>query len=232
MERRTRLVGHNYGGLLAAVCATALLILPAKVARAQSSSDRPGQDQSPSVAQSATQSSARPNLAGTWKLNKDQSDDPRQKMREAMGAPGGQGGQGAEGGSGARPGAGRPGKGMGAGGGMMAEWSELNIGQTDTNIKVTGASGRLLATSEAETKTQNDDENGGVRFPPATAQWQGNRLIAKGHGFGGGTTTRTFELSPDGKQLNVTTKIENDRLSEPVTYKLVYDRGKAEVNNQ
>jgi hypothetical protein len=233
MTRNTNLGRRSYsGGLLAIGCAGALFLLSGKAAKAQSPSSSPNQDHS--SAQSSTQSNAKPNLAGTWKLNKDQSDDPRQKMREAMGSPSGEpGGQGGSSGRSQQPGAGRPGRGNGPGGGMMAEWSELTIEQTNTNAKVTGALGRVLATNETQSTTQsNSGENGGMRFPPETAEWQGSQLVTKGHGFGGGTTTRTFELSPDGKQLNVTTKIENERFSQPVTYKLVYDRGKAEGNNQ
>jgi hypothetical protein len=38
-----------------------------------------------------------------------------------------------------------------------------------------------------------------------------------------GTTTRSYEMSPDNKQLVVTTTIENKRLKNPVTIKQVYD---------
>jgi len=38
-----------------------------------------------------------------------------------------------------------------------------------------------------------------------------------------GSTTRTYELSPDGAQLYVTTKIDNPRFQNPVTFRLVYD---------
>ncbi|MGC2331123.1 MAG: hypothetical protein WA581_06700, partial [Candidatus Acidiferrales bacterium] len=42
-----------------------------------------------------------PSLAGNWTLNKDQSDDPREKMRDAMGGSGsGRGGDGGGGGMG------------------------------------------------------------------------------------------------------------------------------------
>jgi len=117
---------------------------------------------------------------------------------------------------------------------MMAEWSQLTIAQTDAGVKVAGASGRVLATSQAESKqgAGNNDGMGERHFQPAVAEWQGSQLVAKSRGFGGGTITRTFELSPDGKQLYVTTKIESERLKQPVTYKLVYDAGKAESDRQ
>jgi len=227
MAPEMKSVARNYFGLLAAVGTMALLVPSISVARAQTPDDKSNQAQ---TTQSASQSSAKPNLAGTWKLNKDQSDDPRQKMREAMGVPAGQGGEGEAAGR-LQPGAGRPGRVQGPRGGMMAEWDQLKIDQSDSSVKVNGASGRLLATSQPESKTENND-NGEMRFPPATADWQGNQLIAKSQGFGGGTTTRTFELSADGKQLDVTTKIENERFSQPVTFKFVYDRGTSEDKNQ
>jgi hypothetical protein len=227
MARKIRFAGHRDFRIWAVVLTAALLMLPTHVARAQASSEGSGSGGS----QPAAQSSAKPNLAGTWKLNKDQSDNPRQKMQQAMGGANGQPGGG--GGANREPGAGRPGRGGGPGG-MMAEWNQLTIEQTDTGVKVTGASGRVLATSQAPSKSENDNSagTGDRRFPPAVATWQGSELVAKSQGFGGGTTTRTFELSPDGKQLYVTTKMENERLSQPVTYKLVYDPGKAGTNNQ
>jgi hypothetical protein len=43
----------------------------------------------------------------------------------------------------------------------------------------------------------------------------------------GGNTTRTYEFSPDGKQLRVTTRMENPRFNQPVTIRFVYDGVKA-----
>ena len=232
MARKRELARGNDLGCLAAICAVALFVLLA-MGTSESRAGSAGHAQAAS--QSAEQSTAKPNLAGTWKLNKDQSDDPRQKMQEAMGGASGQGDSGGGGGGARRePGTGRPGRGPGSGGGMMAEWSQLMVAQTNAAVKVTGASGHVLATSQAQSKQDDDNnsERGERRFPPAVAEWQGSQLVAKSHGFGGGTTTRTFELSPDGKQLYVTTKMESERLSQPVTYKLVYDPGKADSNSQ
>ncbi|MGC1108189.1 MAG: hypothetical protein WA876_16790 [Candidatus Acidiferrales bacterium] len=163
------------------------------------------------------------NLAGTWKLNKDKSDNPRQKMREAMGNS--QGGQGGGGGYGQRGG----GHG-GPRGNMMDEFNQLTIVQTGSDVKVTGSSGRTLAVLPADTSSNPDansnaDSNANGQYaPPApTVHWQDNQLIAEVQGRRGGKTTRTYELSPDGKQLYVTTRMENQRFSQPVTYRLVYD---------
>ena len=100
------------------------------------------QTQSPAIS-----SDAHPNLAGTWQLNKKQSDDPREKMQEARNEQGnGGGGGGFGGGGGGRGmGRGRQGQGQGQGGDMMKEFSQLTITQTNSMAKVTGESGRVLA---------------------------------------------------------------------------------------
>jgi len=191
-------------------------------------------------AQAAPQTSAaHPNLAGTWALNVDQSDDPHEKMREAIENSGGQG-EGGHGGWGGGGGGG--GEGHGGGGGhrhgqgqgqrqdMMKELSQLTIEQTDTSAKVTGSSGRVLALYSA--KPANPSANqpssgassaGDENNPPPSAAWDMDQLVVVADAFGG-TRTQSFGLSPDGKQLYLITKVENERFSQPVTYRLVYDR--------
>jgi hypothetical protein len=77
-----------------------------------------------------------PKLAGHWQLNKDQSDDLRQKMQAARGDSGGGGGRGQ---------GGHNGEGRAQRAGMMDEFQTLAIEQTGSNVKVTGKSGRVLA---------------------------------------------------------------------------------------
>jgi hypothetical protein len=194
----------------------------------------------PVAQSSAPQIGGHPSLAGTWALNKDQSDDPREKMRQAMGNSGGQGGGGNAGGNGGGYGGGNGGgMGRGGGGGMggrrgqgrgaggeMNEFSQLTIDETASSAKVTGSSGRVLAlysSSNAPKSNSSNSENSEEENAPAAAQWQGSQLVAVAQGRRGGSTTRTYELSPDGKQLYVTTKMDNPRFQQPVTYRLVYD---------
>lgn len=181
--------------------------------------------QSPSA--SAT-TSAKPSLAGAWALNKDQSDDPRQKFQQAMGGsgPAGSGGGTWQGGGGR----GRQG-GPGGPGGMMAEFNQLTIAQSDASVKITGASGRLLAqTSDAAPSNSHASGQSGPgdaqQFSPPVAHWQGSQLVSTMESRRG-KTTRTYELSSDGKQLIVTTKIENERFDGPVTFRQVYDPASA-----
>lgn len=191
-----------------------------------SPSDEPSSSPPPAVSQIG----GHPSLAGNWALNKDQSDDPREKMREAMG--GGGGGRGGWGG-GRRGG----GAGQGRGGDMMADFSQLAITQTPTSTKVVGSSGRVLAlySSDSSASPNSNSSNGssdsgayddrgnnGDQATPS-AVWNGNALVVTAQGRRGGSMTRSYELSPDGTQLYVTTKVDNPRLQQPVTYRFVYD---------
>jgi hypothetical protein len=232
---------NHFRFLLGCWGAAALIVTATGLAGRSAAASQPSEPGS----QAAAAQGAKPSLAGTWKLNKDQSDDPRQKMQQAMGNQGGNQGDG-NGNGGAANGGGRPGRGQGGPGGpggMMTEWAQLTVTQLDANVKITGASGRLLGTTTppdptADSKSDTDASNtsgggsgggqGGPRRTPPVAQWQGNQLVAAGRGG----TTRTFELSPDGKQLYVTTKIMNERLTEPVSYRLVYDSDKSGGSNQ
>src|ERR1700690_2612885 len=152
--------------------------------------------------QAGSQEAATPKLAGEWELNKDQSDDPREKMQAARGDSGGGGGRG--------QGGGRNGGGRGqGGGGMMDEMSVLQIEQTDTNVKIAGKSGRVLAQIPAAAAPsggnagRGDNEGGGRgegRRATTTAQWQNGQLVTVTENPRG-KSTRTYSLSADGKQL-------------------------------
>lgn len=111
---------------------------------------------------------------------------------------------------------------------MMNDYSQLTIEQTDATTKVTGASGRVLALSPANDQGgANASGGGGDTQAPPVGKWQGAEFVVVAPGFGGGTSTRTYEISPDGKQLYVTTKIESERFNKPVTYRFVYDLAKS-----
>ncbi|HTV59088.1 MAG TPA: hypothetical protein VMJ93_09465 [Verrucomicrobiae bacterium] len=212
---------HEFYGSFAsrfilAACGVALfLCAPISVSAQQAPSTPPA---------TAAATSAKPSLSGTWILNKSQSDDPRQKMQEAMGNSGGEG----EGGGGGWQG--RHGGHGGHGGGMMEEMNQLTVTQSGSSVKIMGASGRLLTqtsdNASANSQPSNgSDSNSEPRFAPPVAQWEGNQLVSVMEGRRG-KTTRTYELSPDGTQLFVTTKIENERFNGPVTFRQVYDPSK------
>ena len=162
-----------------------------------------------------------PKLAGHWQLNKDQSDDVRQKMQAARGdSSGGQGGGG---------GRGRNGEGHGQGGGMMDDLQLLAIDQNGSNVKVTGKSGRVLAQYPTDATAEKNASGERESQRTTTSQWQNGQLTTITQSPRG-KSTRTYSLSPDGKQLYVTTKMENERFKEPLTYRLVYDPASATAN--
>jgi hypothetical protein len=261
------------------IFAAAALLLPASRAGAQTAGAGPlpaarlsDQPQPSPRSAAPAQIGGKPNLSGTWALNKDESDDPRDAMQQAgnsggngngngggshVGMGGGVGGGGGWGGGGGQRGGGG---GMGGGGGRrggqngsgnaMNDLSQLTIEQTASSAKVTGDSGDVLALYSADDSSKANSSAGSSTSPPAssqtssqtsstasgsngssgdsasappTAQWQGTQLVAVTPGRRQGSTTRTYELAPDGKQLYVTTKIDNPRFKNPVTFRLVYD---------
>ncbi len=234
-----------------AIFAAAVLLLPASRADAQTSGPLPAaapsdQPAASSRAGAPAQIAGKPNLSGTWALNKDQSDDPRAAMQQAGNSGGnGSGGHYGGGGGGQRGGGGGTGGGGGRRGGQngqsgMNNFSQLTIEQTASSAKVTGDSGNVLAlystseqapanssagsSSNSSGSASNDaSSDGETASAPPAAQWQGSQLVAVTPGRRQGSTTRTYELSPDGKQLYVTTKIDSPRFTKPVTFRLVYD---------
>jgi hypothetical protein len=183
------------------------------------------------------EASAKPKLAGTWKLNKDKSDDPRKAMQQAGGnsggSHGGYGGGYPGGGGGYPSGGGYPGGGMGGGrgrggyggfgqGDTSKDFSQLTIDQNDAMTRVTGSSGHVLALYSASDYGNSKSTNESNASEPS-AEWQDGRLVVVTQSDRGVRTTRTYELSPDGKQLYVSTRIDNPRFNQPVTYQFVYD---------
>ena len=123
---------------------------------------------------------------------------------------------------------------QGQGGDMMKEFSQLTITQTSSMAKVTGESGRVLAlysgadqsANQSASSDSNKSDNSTPNEDSAAAQWQQDQLVVTSQ-TRRGTTTRSYGLSPDGKQLYVTTRIENQRLSQPVVIRFVYDPAKS-----
>jgi hypothetical protein len=185
-------------------------------------------------------------------LNKNLSDDPRQKMEKATGSPRGQvgtngpwGGMGGGGHRGSAPGV-NSGRATKQFADLMEDYSFLSITQTDKAVKVTSDSGRLLAyysssdQTNAQGNTQGNSKSGdaegssqassqGNSKPPdgggsktTSARMQGDQLVVVST-KDGVKTTRTYSPSADGAQLNLTTRIEGGHLKDPVTILFVYD---------
>jgi len=117
----------------------------------------------------------------------------------------------------------------------MSDFSQLTIEQSDSAAKVTGASGRVLAQYSADNSGAKNDKDSAKKTkdnpstPPA-ARWQGDELVTTFNGPRGTKTTRIYQLSPNGKQLYVTTRLDNPRFNQPVNIRFVYDPARSGGN--
>jgi hypothetical protein len=184
-------------------------------------------------------------FSGTWKLNADESDKLRDKMKQARG---GEEGRGARGGGGGRGG----GFGGGMGGGGRYGGRRGGGGGTGGDPGAGGADGmretmrRLDEPSESLTIKQEEDaflvgdDAGQIRrlHPDGRAmktdngegevktRWHGDELVSETTPARGPKLRETFALSPNGKKLFVTTHFE-PRGGGAVDVKRVYDEGEA-----
>ncbi len=194
------------------------------------------------AAQETETSEQAPSFNGVWERNPDESDDPREKMQEAMGGQGGMSGRG--GGEGGRQGGGRPQGGRGGQGGMPGRGggrrggSEKMQAMRETMKEAMQAAQTLeISLSETELRIVDGSDNvriyyldgekhkrqtpGGVDLE-TVAQKRGDQIIieekAESSKF-----TRTFALAQDGSVMVVTVRLENDRFKQPVVIRSVYD---------
>ncbi len=183
---------------------------------------------------------------GTWKLNRDESDDPRQKSNQRVtsnpnGNPGGYGG----------PRMGWPGGGMGGGrqgnggpqsgsqssspkGGTPEEkerYQELmdpsvrldlaKRATKDAIVEMTGDQGRKTI---FYTDGNKPDAPAGVGTEVVAANWDGAKLVSNDVSLPkGGTARRTYEVSPDGTQLWEEVEMVVGKDKNPSRFRFVYD---------
>jgi hypothetical protein len=181
----------------------------------------------------------RKTLAGFWKLNTDQSDDPQKQLDEARqtnaGSSGGPGvGNGRVGIGFPTPGSGGNGPYGGSGRGMGGQDTETserirelvrpdysqNIGLKDAEVDATNDRGDKLVYYTDGRKIQKSKDDS---FRAVSAHWDGSRLVTDEKGPQGRKMTRTLELSPDGKQFYETWHIENGRSRSVIVIRYVYD---------
>ena len=193
------------------------------------------------------------NLAGTWRFNPEQSDDIREKMREAgggrfggRGGPGGRGpggggmgggfggggrrggggrGPGGRGPGGDGPGGGEPGSGGEGrrGGGMMRPATELTITQPTGEVHITEKDGRDRHLT-VDGKSHKS-ENG---MEETKAHWSEDGLVVESKRDNGRKNKETMRLSADGKQLVVALELDTP-FGRTVKVRRVYDRAEAAV---
>jgi hypothetical protein len=184
-------------------------------------------------------------MAGYWKLNQEDSDDPQQKLEEARqtragsngGPGGGQGGGGGRVGVGFPPypgggpngpyGGGGSGRGMSDSGETTEEMRELirpdfaqSIELKDTEVDSTDDhANRLVFYTDGRKIQKSKDDS----LRQVSARWNGSQLITDEKGPQGRKMSRTLELSSDGKQLNETWHIDNGKSGSVIVIRYVYD---------
>lgn len=190
---------------------------------------------------------ARPDFSGTWRLNTDLSEDPREKMQEARGSSGvrGGGGFGGRGGGAGFGGGGRGGMGGGGTGGggrrgggdsgdrggdgamrlgeSLAAQRVLTISHRDPELVVRDGNGRSRTFFTDARKVEEERSEGTAKIQ---AKWK-DRSVVVVTKFGSRETTETFERAADGAHLFLTTKIDGGRA--PLSFRRVYDAPLAPV---
>jgi hypothetical protein len=192
----------------------------------------------------------RKTLAGFWKLNADESDDPTKKFEEARqtragqgGGPGGSGGGmgGPRGGIGYPYPGGGPNGPNGPYGGGGPRMGDPDAGNSDEmRMLVRPAFSQDISLKDAEVdsadehsdrvvyytdgrKLQKPKKGTDVSMQEVSAHWNGAQLVTDEKGPQGRKMSRTFELSPDGKQMYETWRVESKRSDNPVIIRYVYD---------
>jgi hypothetical protein len=183
------------------------------------------------------QTETRTSIFGQWKLNQDESDDPRKKLQDASTSRG----NGTRGGSGVSIG-GFPGIGVGHGGYGGGRGGESDEERQRTQSVIAPANSLTLAQKNAKDPEVDllDDLNRKRAFftdgrklekPDAkddsyqeiAAHWDGSRLVTDEKSPHGGKMSRTFELSYDGTQLFETVRLTMGRSNTPLDIRYVYD---------
>jgi hypothetical protein len=217
---------------------------PGPIAPTQSS-QQPSAAQPPQPARtrpSPPQVQPRTTLAGPWKLNRDESDDPRQKARAAEGSDtsnvGGYPGGGYPGGGypGGGPWGGSPYPRGGGSGQRQPPGRDIednprmqSLLYAPTSVAVDLKSSQVDVTdTQLHRLTLYTD---GRQLPKSTdssheevlAHWEGSRLVSDEKSPLGGKMSRTFELSQEGRQMFETLRIDNGRSKTPIVIRYVFD---------
>lgn len=202
-----------------------------------------------SAEQSKTPAAGDPVLTGTWKLNRDESDDAREKLRSAMqdrdqnGPMSGHGGMGGSGvgigipgiGGMGRP-RGGPGGQRGSGAGSEDQWSRLRslveasdqikIVQKGPEVDVTDSDSRvraLFTDGRKIEKTKKDSTQ-----TQGKAHWDHGTLVTEEKGPDGEKISHSYEILAEGKQLADTITLETKHLNTPIIVRSVYDKSDGE----
>jgi len=201
----------------------------------------------------ASEAAQAQSLNGTWKLNRDESDDPREKLRSAMqdrdqnGPMGGHGGMGGGGVMVGIPGiggmgrprggpAGGPGMGRGSGAGseeqraklrdLVEAPDQLTVSQKGPEIDMTDTQSHersLFTDGRKLEKPKKESTQTQVK-----AHWEHETLVTEEKGPNGEKISHSYEIVGEGKQLADTLTLESKKLNTPIIVRSVYERAQEE----
>jgi len=173
------------------------------------------------------------NLAGTWKLNADDSEDPRKKLQQARGGGRRQGGgRPTIGMGGGWPGGGHGGYGgRGAGGGESDEdrqkmllflqpARQLTIAQKDPEIDINDDADRKFTAFTDGRKVEKSKDASAQQFD---AKWDEYRLVVEGKDPRGNKYQRSYEVLEGNQQLRETIFLKVGRNSSEISIRYIYD---------
>ena len=176
----------------------------------------------------------RTSIFGGWRLNRDDSDDPRKRAQESRGSNGGYGGNRRMGGGYPGGGGGYGGRRMGGGQGMsdddrqrmqelMNPANTLTIAEAKKDVEVDSFDDqerkRAFFTDGRKLQKSKD-----ATYQEIAAHWDGTRLVTDEKNPRGGKMSRTYELSYDGTQLYETLHMTVGRNNTPLVVRFVYDQ--------
>jgi hypothetical protein len=185
-------------------------------------------------AETTAQVAARTSILGTWKLNRDESDDARKKMQDARDAERSRSGGGR---GGVRMGI--PGMGGGPYGGRRSGNENENEGDREKMQGLLNPAGSVvIAQKEAEVDLTEDQSRRTILYTDGrkvqksrdaehrevAAHWDGKRLVTDEKSPRGGKMSRTYELSYDGRQMYETLKVEMGRSGTQANIRYVYEQ--------
>jgi hypothetical protein len=175
------------------------------------------------------------NLAGTWRLDVDDSDDPGKKLQQARGSQNGgqRGGHRGGGMGGGWPGGGGRGGygGRGTGGGesdsdrqkmqlFLQPAQQLTVSQKDPEIDVTDDDDRKFAFYTDNRKIEKSKDPNHQGF---LAKWDEFRLVAEGKDPHGNKYQRSYEVLEGNQQLRETLFLKIGRNNTEISIHYVYD---------
>jgi hypothetical protein len=168
-------------------------------------------------------------LSGTWKLNKDLSDDPQKRSVEDGDSHTAGGGSGRWGG--------RRGGGIGRGGsgsqgsseeGQRFSWEDYNaamrvlkIRHQEPELSIEDASGRQHILYTDGRNVEEERSLGGTTA--MRAQWKEGRIVVTTEPERGPKLTEIYAVAADGSQLTVTIRVEGRARGRGVEFRRVYD---------